>query len=580
MKKSFDFEQRPMVDWLAPGQLIQTGIKAVVSDVFGSYADKRDVMAALDPDPKPDDKFSAQEEIWIDYVADLGDGFDSTYTMARMLAAPRLSLDHEGKAYDLPRGQVLVMGGDQVYPTSSYDEYYNRLMKPYEAALPRTPENAVPALYAIPGNHDWYDGLSSFTRIFCQQGWLGGWKTRQRRSYFAVKLPHNWWLWGIDIQLEGYIDQPQLDYFYRQSRDHVQENDRVILCVAEPRWVYGVTRGPEAFRSLRFFEDRYIHQPQPAHLKVALTGDLHHYARYESKDGDVQRITAGGGGAYLFATHDLPETLKLDEGFKASARTVEYEKKATFPDDKTSRLITFGALRIPLRSRKFCIFLGLFYALFSWVLQSASKTRQDLVGSSLLDYLKDKGLGDLGHVLPTVGSLLGNTPMSVFLCLLIVGGFYGFCGAKSTPARVLIGAGHGAAHVVLNLGLMWFFAQVNANGLGLAIDSWQEVSLFLGEMLLVGGTLGGIVMALYLLLFSFVGGFHLNEAYSSQRIGDYKNFLRLHLDATGTLTIYPIGIRKVGTWKPRENPPDGEPWFEADTPASQPELIEAPIVIV
>ena len=106
------------------------------------------------------------------------------------------------------------MGGDQVYPTASYDEYSNRLLKPYEAALPHVPALEAPDLYAIPGNHDWYDGLSNFSRIFCQKKWIGGWKTRQRRSYFAVKLPHNWWLWGIDIQLEGYIDEPQLNYFY------------------------------------------------------------------------------------------------------------------------------------------------------------------------------------------------------------------------------------------------------------------------------------------------------------------------------------------------------------------------------
>ncbi|HEY0557369.1 MAG TPA: metallophosphoesterase, partial [Thermoanaerobaculia bacterium] len=526
MKKDFDFEQRPMVDWMAPGQLAQTGIKAVVSDIFGSYADKRDVMAALDPSPKLDDAFAKADELWIDYVADLGDGFDSTYTMARVLAAPRLSVEHDGKAYDLPRGQILVMGGDQVYPTSSYDEYYNRLMMPYKAALPQTPADAVPALYAIPGNHDWYDGLSSFTRIFCQQGWFGGWKTRQSRSYFAVKLPHNWWLWGIDIQLEGYIDKPQLDYFYRQALDNLQPDDRVILCVAEPRWVYGVTRGAEAFSSLRYFEDRYTHKLKPARLKATLTGDLHHYVRYESKDGEVQRITAGGGGAYLFATHDMPETLKLEEGFKESVRTVEYEKKAAFPDTATSKLLTFGSLLLPVRSWKFGLFLGVFYSLFSWILQSASKTRHDLVGpSSLLGYLADKGAGDLGTVLPTVGALLANTPMSVFLCVLIVGGFYGFCSAKKPSARLIIGAGHGAAHVLLNLGLIWLFARLNLHCLDLAVDSWQEVTLFLAEMLVVGGLLGGVLFALYLTLFSFVGGFHLNEAYSSQSIPDYKNFL-------------------------------------------------------
>jgi len=581
MEKDFGFERRPMVDWLAPGQLAQTGIKAVISDIFGAYADKRDVMAALDPDPRPDDLYAKEEELWLDFVADLGDGFDSTYTVARLLAAPRLSLQRDGKAYDLPRGKMLVMGGDQVYPTSSFDEYYNRLMKPYEAALPRTPEGATPALYAIPGNHDWYDGLSSFTRIFCQQGWLVGWKTRQSRSYFGVKLPHRWWLWGIDIQLEGFIDQPQLDYFYHLAMNEVQEDDRVILCVAEPRWVYGVTRGPEAFSSLRFFEDRYIHRTKKARLAVSLTGDLHHYARYESRDGAVQRVTAGGGGAYLFATHDMPEELALEEGFKDTVRTVSYAKKASFPDSPTSKRLTLGALLLPLRSRRFCLFLALFYTLFSWVLQSASKTRPDLLAGhrSLMEYLHDQPLANARQVLKTLFLLITNEPTSVLLCVLIVGGFYAFCGARSQLARFVIGAGHGVAHVLLNLSLMWLFAAVNPGLLDRPFDSWLQTALFVLEMLVFGGALGGVLMALYLVLFSLVGGFHLNEAYSSQRIADYKNFLRIHLDATGKLTIYPIGVRKVAKWKPRRNPPAGEPWFEADGPEPRPELIEDPIVV-
>ncbi|MFL6263250.1 MAG: metallophosphoesterase [Thermoanaerobaculia bacterium] len=570
MKKDFDFERRPMVDWLAPGQLAQTGIKAVVSDIFGAYADKRDVMAALDPEPKISEEHSGKEEIWIDYAADLGDGFESTYTVARLLAAERLSLSRGGKAYDLPRGQVLVLGGDQVYPTASFDEYYNRLLKPYEAALPRVPPGAGPEMYAIPGNHDWYDGLSSFTRIFCQKKWIGGWKTCQRRSYFALKLPHNWWLWGIDIQLEGYIDEPQLRYFFDVGRNHVQDGDRVILCTAEPSWVYGVTKGPDAYRSLRYFEDRYISHPKahPARLAVTLTGDLHHYMRYASEDGEVQRITAGGGGAYLFATHDMPEKFELEEGFEQSARTVRYEKKGCFPDTATSRLLTFGILRLPIQSWRFGLFLAAFYAFFGWILQSASKSRQDLVGPSLMHYLHGKGLESWREVLPTVGSLLGNTPMSVFLCLLIVGGFTAFCSAKNGLVRLLAGAGHGAAHVLLNLGLIWLFAWLGVGTLG-----------FLIGMLVLGGLLGSMLMALYLLLFSFVGGFHLGEAYSGQRIADYKNFLRIHLDATGKLTIYPIGIRKIGRWKPRRNPPEGEPWFEPDGPAPQPELIEDPIPV-
>ncbi|MBD0259532.1 MAG: hypothetical protein ICV83_27750 [Cytophagales bacterium] len=47
-------------------------------------------------------------------------------------------------------------------------------------------------LFAIPGNHDWYDGLASFVKQFCQGRWVGGWRTTQTRSYFALALPHNW----------------------------------------------------------------------------------------------------------------------------------------------------------------------------------------------------------------------------------------------------------------------------------------------------------------------------------------------------------------------------------------------------
>ncbi|MEO6192238.1 MAG: metallophosphoesterase [Thermoanaerobaculia bacterium] len=583
--KDLGFTRQKMVDWLAPGQLIQTGIKAIVSDIFGAYADKRDVMAALYPKSEITGDYSHRSELWIDYAADLGDGFDATYTVAWLLAKKQLAVRYGEKTLQLPRGDVLVMGGDQVYPTASFDEYSNRLLKPYEAALPHVPAGEAPDLYAIPGNHDWYDGLSNFSRIFCQKKWVGGRKTQQRRSYFAVKLPHNWWLWGIDIQLEGFIDEPQLRYFYEIGKHEVQDGDRVILCTAEPSWVYGVTKGAEAFASLRYFEDRYIRNAEThkARLAVTLTGDLHHYVRYESQDagGETQRITAGGGGAYLYATHDMPEELVLEEGFREGAHPVTYKKEASFPDKKTSTLLTFGSLLIPIRSWKFGLFLSVFYTLFSWILQSASKTRPDLLDNhrSLMEYLHDQSLGNWWPVLKTVSALIVNTPVSVLLCLIIVGGFMGFCSARRKISRFLIGSGHGVAHVLLNLALMWLFARVNPSLLDAPLASWPQALLFVSEMLLFGGILGGVLMALYLLLFSFVGRFHLAEAYSSQRLPSYKNFLRIHLDSAGNLKIYPIGIRKAGKWKLRPNAPEGEPWFEPDGAAPQPELIEDPIPV-
>ena len=88
----------------------------------------------------------------------------------------------------------------------------------------------MPPVAALPGNHDWYDGLGAFRRNFCES-WVrrdhehhqghpqaidipsaadrddvGGWGAFQSRSYFAVQLSPRWWLWAVDSQLDAPID--------------------------------------------------------------------------------------------------------------------------------------------------------------------------------------------------------------------------------------------------------------------------------------------------------------------------------------------------------------------------------------
>jgi hypothetical protein len=576
------FKPQTMVDWLAPGQLMATGLKAVLSGIFGAYADKREVMAALHPEPTYED-YSDQPEIWIDYIADLGDGFDATYTLASLLAKETLPLSDGSVTHETRRGKVLVLGGDQVYPTASFEEYRNRMLKPYSAALPCVLNGEPPDLYAVPGNHDWYDGLSNFTRIFCQQRKIGGWRTKQRRSYFALKLPRGWWLWGIDIQLEGYIDEPQLEFFRYHAEKNMKPGEKVILCTAQPSWVSAEMEGPEAFRSLAFFEDKIIRQKGRSEPRAILTGDLHHYVRYESEDG-VQRITAGGGGAYLYATHEMPEKLDLQEGFQQSARTVRYRKKKAFPDEPTSRRLSLGALRLPWRSWKFGLFLAVLYSLYAWIVQSASKARaSEIPGGSLMHHLQNLAPSweSFGEALTSFGKVLAHSPASVVFTALILGGLYAFCAAKRTSSKILIGFGHGITHVLLNLALMWFFARTNTHRLGMEIDTVPQVATFLAEMLVIGGFLGGVLMALYFLTCSVLGRFHTNEVFSSQRIADYKNFLRLHLDSTGRLTIYPVGVREVvKKWKLNPAAQNGQPWFDPDGGQQlQAELIEKPVPV-
>src|SRR6185295_9536519 len=117
-----------------------------------------------------------------------------------------------------------------------------RLIAPYATAMgPMEPGSESPHVFAIPGNHDWYDSLVAFSRLFCSPVLgrrFGSWRTRQARSYFALKLPAGWWLFGVDGQLQADIDVGQIAYFRRIAEGAMEEGDRVILCLANPSWIY------------------------------------------------------------------------------------------------------------------------------------------------------------------------------------------------------------------------------------------------------------------------------------------------------------------------------------------------------
>ena len=75
------FRPEDAVRWLSPGELWRAGVKVVLSSVFASYADKREVQEALQPAPLAVRR-AASGELWLDFVADLGGGFDATSTIA------------------------------------------------------------------------------------------------------------------------------------------------------------------------------------------------------------------------------------------------------------------------------------------------------------------------------------------------------------------------------------------------------------------------------------------------------------------------------------------------------------------
>ena len=224
------YKQEKMVNWFEPGMLAQTAIKAIVSSAFGNYADKREIEAALHEstiEEKEADQvnkeYSEKDEIWLDYISDTGDGFNSTYSVAHLVAQPFLEVKINGVEKKIERGKILVFGGDQIYPTPTMEMYENKFRIPFRAAFPYTEMKDHPHLYAIPGNHDWYDGLNNFIKLFCQKRWIGNWITKQHRSYFALQLPHGHWIWATDIQLNSDIDKPQLDYFLHIAKNKMKD---------------------------------------------------------------------------------------------------------------------------------------------------------------------------------------------------------------------------------------------------------------------------------------------------------------------------------------------------------------------
>lgn len=582
-----------MVRWLHPPQLARTAARAVLSGIFGSYADKREMQAALSREAPIVHDYAGEGDIWIDYVADLGDGFDSTYTIAWLLSRDGLDAHVPGDARTTPnvateRGRVLVMGGDQVYPTASRAEYADRLAGPYEAAMPWRDEASRPRLFAIPGNHDWYDGLTSFLRQFTQQRWIGGWQTRQSRSYFAIALPGRWWLLGIDVQLDSDIDKPQQDYFHGVA-ERMRPGDRVILCTAEPAWVHAADH-PEVYDNLVFFE-RTILCPRGAELALTLTGDLHHYARYTDSTGRRHKITAGGGGAYLYGTHRLPEALELraatesDPGTGRSAdgktRTWTRTDETVYPSPTASKAMRARAIFCGARNPAFGVFLAFVYALFAWLLDNESAVLPvgamtggagGATGGSFMRFLGGQHLADWLQVVFRFWRIIFHAPFLTAFALLVVAALWSFCTPDPGRSARLkwIGVVHGLAHLMLALGLMWSYARLAAG-----VDSpWLHTGGFIAWMFVIGAVAGSVLFGAFLL-----PGVNFNEAFSAQRIEGHKNFVRMRIDADGRLHVHPFGVERAGTWRFMPDAEPGAAYFVPEGDAPEAHLIERPFII-
>lgn len=552
-----------MVEWLAPRVLLHSAQEVVLSGLFANFADKRETMAGLSDETFRYDQSAADGDFWFDYASDVGDGFDSTYAIAELLAQPLTLGDTRTE-----RGRVLVLGGDQVYPTAGWQAYEERFRLPYGLALPNA--DRPPHLFAIPGNHDWYDGLTSFTRVFGQRGHVGGWQTRQARSYFALRLPRGWWLWGIDIQFDAYIDGPQIEYFKAVARQ-AAPGDQVILATAKPSWI-GVEdpeRAPQSWKSLAWFEEEVICKASQDRAKLALTltGDLHHYSRYEpaghEPDGLGAKVTAGGGGAYLSPTHWLPETRRLPKVRRSdtpvddsTAEPTTYERTTVWPPADASSAMARGILahRRPTKTKKLWLVLGPIYALLALLTAAA---------------VRDQHPSFEGAVADGAGILLDA--ISIWLLLLVgalAAGLRVWSRSAGAPGR--FGVFHALAHVLLAWG-------ATVALLLIPLD-WGFLRGYLATavVFVVGVLLGRLIFVQYLWWTHRAGVkrgeplWHANEVFAGQGIADYKHFLRFRIDTAGRLTMWAVGLEQVPRYRPELK--DGKP--DLVTPGTAPTVFD------
>ena len=554
-EEQLGFRPRPAVRWLNPGVLVSTGAQSLMATIFGSYADKRELQGTLPAKVHRHDG----EELWLDFVADLGDGFDATYSVASLLAASELTVGETA-----PRGRILVMGGDQVYPAAATEAYEDRSKGVYRAALPVAPPEA-PTLFALPGNHDWYDGLTSFLRVFGQGRHIGGWATVQTRSYFAVELPRRWWLFAVDTQFDDYIDAPQLAYF-REAATGIGEGDAVILCTSTPAWVPAGTGGrTKGYDTIEFFQREIIH-PRGATVPLMLTGDKHHYTRYAERDGTAQRITCGLGGAYLSGTHKMPAELVLPppkSRVRAPSEPRRFDLAARYPGGTESEWLAAGIFRLPWRNPGFWSLTGM--------LQTAM-TVAVLFGMTESDNPDRQGV---------FGQVSAWAPAVLAAAVLVLAGiaFARIDLPKSGRTNVVAGVLHAAAHLALSVGwafsVRWLYRDVLPDG---AAGDWLLFAILLVATPVLLGFVDAQLVALYLLIASRFG-INSNEAFAGQGIEDHKGFLRLHIGTDGTLTVYPVKLARIcRRWRPNPAGAPTEPWLLPEEEL-RPELIEPPIRI-
>ena len=225
----------------------------------------------------------------------------------------------------------MVICSDVVYPDGDVNEYLKKFYRPYK--------DYPNPIYALPGNHDWYDGLNGFMVHFCgaepsehslgrnwilrrlwrkaarvDPGVLEECRTlrpepeehlRQPGPYFAIDTgPLR--IVSIDTGINGQLDRDQGEWLRWVSSNSPKPK---VLLTGKPIYVdneYKYHKGSIEDSAVKV--DDIVRAGEHNYV-AAIGGDIHNYQRYPVKVGNrtIQYIVSGGGGAYMSDTHRIPK---------------------------------------------------------------------------------------------------------------------------------------------------------------------------------------------------------------------------------------------------------------------------------
>ena len=570
-------DARHAVCWYHPAVLLLAGRDVLSSLNQFRNGDKRESLPLPLTVIDCSQRQPGDGDFWFDFIADTGDGGNATYAVANTALADQLAGD---AGQGLPRGELLVFGGDLAYPSASSLEYRYRFTELFEAALPdeasynETGTALVRGqpftLAALPQNHDWMDSASTFGRYF-----LRGKNSRallaaeipQKQSYFCVRLPQGWWLLGLDFAMQDDIDRDQFEQFKNLAStqglqtevngqpvtQRILPEDRVILLYPAPIWTTPVAAGVYPGGAKRY---QLLEGLLQSRIAVRLAGDLHHYMRWTSRQ-DGQLITCGTGGAFCHPTHTRLTTAPVVVRHVTSASAIPASTATIVqvglddgraPDQSQPFSKVDGSEYPPVRTSR-RLALGNITALFS-------------AGGSF--WQGNRWFAAVLGVLYLISAGFNSWSFGIQLNVVL---FAVLCLPLGWEARLEVSPkwpGWSGPVLALGTGMLHVSCQVAAaaavsDGWRLAATTFPlhqaAYALVFGlGMLLAGALSGALIFGAYLAGMSRLG-FLTTNAYSALAVQDYKGFLRFRISADGALHGFFIAIDQVPrAWKMNENP--------------------------